>query len=130
MYKLFCWFYKPNIQLVSIRVKFNFLSEWFIVMLICRIFKLFSVVDAEFAPTTHDILVARLPSKLWHIMIHLGPIITAYGTSSIKQTCKQITLNISHFSSILPQAIDYILHMRIIKFQELAFHKIPHPTTH
>ena len=88
MYKLFCWFYKPNIQPVSIRVKFNFLSEWFILLLICRIFKLFSVVDAEFAPTTHGILVARLPSKLWHIMIHLSPIITAYGASCVEQAGK------------------------------------------
>ena len=88
MYKLFCWFYKPNIQPVSIRVKFNFLSEWFMCLLICRIFKLFSVVDAEFAPATHGILVARLPSKLWHIMIYLSPIITAYGTSCIEQAGK------------------------------------------
>ena len=73
---------------------------------------------------THDILVTLSPSKLRYIIIHLGPITIAYDTSSIKQTCKQITLNISHFSSILPQAIDYILHMRIIRFQELALHKI------
>ena len=82
------------------------------------------MVDAEFAPTTHGILVARLPSKLWHIMIYLSLIVTAYRTSSIKQASKQIALNVSHFSSILPQAINYILHMRIIKLQEFAFHKI------
>jgi len=44
--------------------------------------------DAAFAPTTHGILVARLPSILWHIMIYLSPIITAYGTSCIEQAGK------------------------------------------
>ncbi len=122
--KLICRFYKPNIIPVSNKVKFNFISKWFIWLLICRISKLFSVVDAEFAPTTHGILVARLPSKLWHIMIYLSLIVTAYRTSSIKQAGKQIALNVSHFSSILPQAGNYILHMGIIKLQEFAFHKI------
>ena len=51
-------------------------------------FQTYSVVDAEFAPTTHGILVARLPSKLWHIMIYLSPIITAYGASCVEQTGK------------------------------------------
>ena len=83
--KLICHFYKPNIIPVSNKVKFNFISKWFIQLLICRIFKLFSVVDAEFAPTKHGILVARLPSKLWHIMIYLSPVVTAYGTSCIEQ---------------------------------------------
>lgn len=63
-------------------------------------------------------------SKLWHIMINFCPVITAYGTSSIKQTRKKIALNISHLSSILLKTGNHILHMRIIKFQELAFHKI------
>ena len=47
------------------------------------------------------------PSKLWHIMIHFSPIVTAYGTSCIEQAGKQITLNISHLSSILSRASDY-----------------------
>ena len=51
-------------------------------------FLTFTMDDAEFAPTTHGILVARLPSILWHIMIYLSPIITAYGTSCIEQAGK------------------------------------------
>ena len=65
-----------------------------------------------------------LPSKLRHIMIYLSLIVTAYGAPCIKQTCKQIALNIPHFSSILPKTINYILHMRIIMLCR------PHPTTH
>ena len=80
--------------------------------------------DAAFAPTTYGILVARLPSILWHIMIYLSPIITAYGTSCIEQAGTQITFYIPHLSGILSKAINYILHMRIIKLQEFAFHKI------
>ena len=39
--KLICHFYKPNIIPVSSKVKFNFISKWFVQFFICRIFKLF-----------------------------------------------------------------------------------------
>ena len=38
--KLICHFYKPNIIPASNKVKFNFISKWFVQLLICRIFKL------------------------------------------------------------------------------------------
>ena len=41
-------------------------------------------------------------------MIHFSPIVTAYGTSCIEQAGKQITLNISHLSSIIPHTSHYI----------------------
>ena len=39
--KLICHFYKPNIIPVFSKVKFNFISKWFVQFFICRIFKLF-----------------------------------------------------------------------------------------
>ena len=81
----------------------------------CGFYSFFIIILFIRGIITH--LDHSLPSKLRHIMIHLSLIITAYRTSGIEQTGKQIVFDIPHFSSILPKTIYYILYMRIINIE-------------
>ena len=88
----------------------------------CCFYSIFIIILFIRGIITH--LGHSLPSKLRHIMIYLSLIVTAYGAPCIKQTCKQIALDIPHLSSIFPKTIYYILYMQRIKLQKFAFYQI------
>ena len=75
-------------------------------------------------PCVYDAFKNYLPSKLWHVMIHLCLVITVHSTYRIKQASQQITFDVIHFSSILPKTAQYILNMRTFQFQKLRFYEI------
>ena len=55
-------------------------------------------------------------------MIDFGPVIAVHGSRGIIQSRQQVRLDIPHLGRVVIQAVEHILHMGEVHFQEAAFY--------
>ena len=56
------------------------------------------------------------------IVIDFGPVIAVHGSRGIIQSRQQVRLDIPHLGRVVIQAVEHILHMGEVHFQEAAFY--------
>ena len=57
-------------------------------------------------------------------MIDFGPVIAVHGSRGVIESRQQIGLDIPNLGRVIIQAVEHILHMREVHFQEAAFYHL------
>ena len=55
-------------------------------------------------------------------MVDFGPVITVHGSRGVIESRQQVRLDIPHLGRVVIQAVEHILHMGEVHFQEAAFY--------
>ena len=55
-------------------------------------------------------------------MIDFGPVIAVHGRWGVIESRQQVRLDIPHLGRVVIQAVEHILHMGEVHFQEAAFY--------